>query len=317
MRIPHLRLHADHHVRRRRGIVAGALLLVVACEQTPVGPFAAAGGRLALGAAAKDLSGEAIYRGIVFGDGPVADLVPVIRAHGRLADRLKDDKKLHEVRKLEDRLVQAIQKTDPAFFAQFARDMRSGNPQVVDLALRRAGEVSLRAGSGLPEVEKVRELKKSDPKKYAELREALANGGAKAKQMVARGKAGRSADAAPMVAADGETTDQVDLALAQLLDEGGPGGEASLSGIFVGLFIVGFLFIWLEAVLAQDYGVVLNIVAAINAWVAVFGTMYVVSGGGGGGGGGCGMDAFYCEEQPYSLYYEQAVASTTEALAVP
>ena len=325
-------LRTKRHLRRRRGLLAGALMALVACEQSPVGPLAQDTPLLAASAAGnRPLTGEDIYRGVVFADGPVADMVPVIRDHARLSDRIKDAKQLQDVRKVQDRLIRAIQKSDPGFFDTFARDMRSGNPQAVDRALRSASAVSLRAAAAQPEVEKLRELKKSNPERYREVREALAKGSSKAKALVQnaadRQRGGGSArsvapdadativGAVASVETDSVTVDPIDAALAELLDGDEPPGDPMVGGV-IGLAIVAFIVIWIQAAVVQDIAAVLNIAVAVNLYAAVFATVAVVSGG---GGGGCEPDpyAFDCVPAQNSLYYEQAVASTADALAQP
>ena len=101
-------------------------------------------------------TGEDLYRGLVLWQGPVADLVPEIRQLKELVPELeipKDAETQEALNSIEDRLVNQLAVHDPSFFPNFQREMTSGNPLRVQMALHRAGTETIEVmSSEIPEL---------------------------------------------------------------------------------------------------------------------------------------------------------------------
>ena len=89
--------------------------------------------------------GEAIFRGLYFGQGPVADLFPEIWKQQRYLDRKKlltpeDERRMEEVR---ERIITSLREKDKAFFDRLATTLKGGNHLAIQKALGEATEVTL------------------------------------------------------------------------------------------------------------------------------------------------------------------------------
>lgn len=95
--------------------------------------------------------GEALFRGLVFMTGPAGEAVPEIR--DRLSTRLFVSNETARARivQVHDRLVDVIRRQDPSYFATFAAQIRTGDPLIIDAALRQGTARSLRAALALDE----------------------------------------------------------------------------------------------------------------------------------------------------------------------
>lgn len=85
------------------------------------------------------ISGEVIFRGLFFGNGPVANMFPEIWGSPQLAtyaSRLNDP----DVLALEDRLIERLRADNPGFFVNFAQEMRSGDQLRIQDAMRYGAE---------------------------------------------------------------------------------------------------------------------------------------------------------------------------------
>jgi SdpC family antimicrobial peptide len=82
------------------------------------------------------LNGEEIFRGVVFGQGPVAKMVSSERVRSLNAAVAKmSAKQILMITAAQDTIVARMRQSDPAFFTRYARDMQSGNPVLIRKAL--------------------------------------------------------------------------------------------------------------------------------------------------------------------------------------
>ncbi len=110
----------------------------------------------------KDYTGEQIFRGLLFGQGEVANLFPEIWEEGKISNSselknaLEDDGKILEeaikspqALRAYDVLVSQIQESHPDFFTEFEQAMESGNHLQVRNALSESGYVLADAAKAL------------------------------------------------------------------------------------------------------------------------------------------------------------------------
>lgn len=87
-------------------------------------------------------SGVELYRGIVFGDGPVAERIPTIRDHLQLEAQITEPEALAEIRRQITELIAAISEKEPGYFDAFAQEVLSGDHERISRAM---GEGAKRA----------------------------------------------------------------------------------------------------------------------------------------------------------------------------
>ena len=113
------------------GSLAGALSLAVALfAQTGCGAPVSAGSGDAVSNAPSAYTGEALFRGVVLGEGEVATRLPELWSANEAA--------AEGTRASNDALVASVAQRDPAFFDAFGAKMQSGDPVQVGQALDRA-----------------------------------------------------------------------------------------------------------------------------------------------------------------------------------
>ncbi len=86
---------------------------------------------------ARAYDGVTLYRGLFFASGPVASKIPTIQ---KAAPYLPADYK-----KLEPQIIRYIEKKDPAYFDNFAKDIQSGDRVRVAEAIKRTTKVQREA----------------------------------------------------------------------------------------------------------------------------------------------------------------------------
>ncbi|HEX8019991.1 hypothetical protein [Mucilaginibacter sp.] len=100
-----------------------------------------------------ELTGEAIFRAVFFGQGSAAALVaPYSMKMESLATNANDRAGIIEA---EESIVKSIKATEPSFFDQFGSQMKSGNPTLVNGALVTAGKDILKALNPKIDVSKI------------------------------------------------------------------------------------------------------------------------------------------------------------------
>lgn len=85
----------------------------------------------------KKYDGETIFRGIVFGQGPVARLFPEIWPEKLLEKVRKDDK----VKTVANNIMNKMKNKEPKYFFEFERAVYSGDHLKVDTALKEGGKL--------------------------------------------------------------------------------------------------------------------------------------------------------------------------------
>lgn len=83
--------------------------------------------------------GKDLFRGVHFFQGEVAEALVSAGAVTAADDALEAGREKEAVAMVDD-LIAAIEKDDPAFFAQLSADLRSGDPYLVEDALTRGSE---------------------------------------------------------------------------------------------------------------------------------------------------------------------------------
>jgi SdpC family antimicrobial peptide len=87
------------------------------------------------------LSGQDIFRGVFFGEGPAGRALPEIWGGKSATDRAATPERAAEIRQMEDGIVARLQQSDPAIFSELESAVRSGDHFQVERALLGAGAV--------------------------------------------------------------------------------------------------------------------------------------------------------------------------------
>jgi len=103
-------------------------------------PFAFTPPAVAQPKQARSYSGEVLFRGLLFADGPVAERIPELqRAKVVYGFNRLNAKQLAAVRHLEQELINRLKRGDPRYFDRFQRDIQSGDHRRVQKSLNDAG----------------------------------------------------------------------------------------------------------------------------------------------------------------------------------
>lgn len=91
-------------------------------------------------------SGEELFRGIIFMDGPVSDQIPELKEKLEIKQIFaKDQSQETQVRKMEDLIIMAVKKYDPKYFTEFRSTMTSGDPVRINEQLNKTEDVVIRS----------------------------------------------------------------------------------------------------------------------------------------------------------------------------
>lgn len=112
-------------------VLLGAMALVTGCTADTRSPTAAVAPHAAL-------SGQEMFRGVFFGQGPAAGLLPELWKGRSIEDRAETAERAAQVRALQEEVISSIAEKDPTFFGQFATTVRSGSHVAVERALQQA-----------------------------------------------------------------------------------------------------------------------------------------------------------------------------------
>jgi len=86
-----------------------------------------------------EYKGEDLFRGIMFADGKVADLIPEIKKiKDFIVSQPFNDKEKIAIKTLQDSLITKLHKSDPDYFKAFQYNIQSGNQVVVASTIRNA-----------------------------------------------------------------------------------------------------------------------------------------------------------------------------------
>lgn len=87
------------------------------------------------------LSGQDIFRGVFFGEGPAGRALPEIWGGKSASDRAATPERAAEIRQMEDGIIARLQQSNPAIFSELESAVRSGDHFQVERALLGAGTV--------------------------------------------------------------------------------------------------------------------------------------------------------------------------------
>jgi SdpC family antimicrobial peptide len=85
------------------------------------------------------LSGQDIFRGVFFGEGPAGGALPEIWGGKSASERAATPERAAEIRQMEEGIVDRLQQSDPAIFSELESAVRSGDHFQVERALLGAG----------------------------------------------------------------------------------------------------------------------------------------------------------------------------------
>ncbi|WP_196493868.1 sporulation delaying protein family toxin [Ornithinibacillus caprae] len=88
----------------------------------------------------KDFNGETIYRGVVFGQGPVAELFPNV-----FPKELVESANNEKSKEVIDILIKDIYELDPQYFDELEKAVYSGNHININSSLEKGGELLTKA----------------------------------------------------------------------------------------------------------------------------------------------------------------------------
>lgn len=90
-------------------------------------------------------SGRELFRGLLIGDGPVADLIPVIKENIRIANFVENEGDITEARKMIDAVLDKLEQDDASVFDSFKKEMATGDHLVIRNALPKYAMLMLNA----------------------------------------------------------------------------------------------------------------------------------------------------------------------------
>lgn len=112
---------------------AGALLCLVAaaaCTDTVTSAPSAVAAGPSMSAGSYD--GETLFRGVMLGQGPVADSIPEIAANFKASNLVTASMSATTLSSVQNRLVTQVNTLDPNFMGTFKSAMNSGDPYLIE-----------------------------------------------------------------------------------------------------------------------------------------------------------------------------------------
>jgi SdpC family antimicrobial peptide len=103
------------------------------------------------GAHTTSYSGEDLYKGLLFGDGPVANLIPAVRNNWKLDIIVQGQEDVNRVRKFQGEVIKVIKRLKPDFFSQFKTAIYSRNATKITKALADGSKIAGDAIAKFPE----------------------------------------------------------------------------------------------------------------------------------------------------------------------
>lgn len=81
-----------------------------------------------------------MFRGVLFGEDPVAKLFPDIWASDEVAEQLNSKEKIKAWEALKEQVISHIKTNDPTFMNRFGQEMQSGSHQRIETALTESSD---------------------------------------------------------------------------------------------------------------------------------------------------------------------------------
>lgn len=98
------------------------------------------------GHAHTDYSGEQLFKGLIFMDGPVAGLIPELKDRMEIKNLVALNKsQLEQEKRMEALIVNQIKLNNPTYFAEFKKAMTSGDQLAINTSLQGVQDVVMRA----------------------------------------------------------------------------------------------------------------------------------------------------------------------------
>jgi hypothetical protein len=111
------------------------ILLLVSCSNDSSSNVADSTSKIDNG-----ISGKEYFRGIVLGYGEIAEQIPEINDYLKVSLYVTDLKDYESITSFNDKIIDRMEKVNPSFFAQFKKDMESGNHISVQNAIKDAAD---------------------------------------------------------------------------------------------------------------------------------------------------------------------------------
>lgn len=108
-------------------------------------------------------SGRSLFKGIVLGQGKVAQQIPEIRDFTKVSTVARSEKQRKAIRQFNMDLLRKIEDIRPAYFGKFRNVMRSGDRVRIQNTLDEASSVVIKAMSKMQAVKKLRTKLQKNP----------------------------------------------------------------------------------------------------------------------------------------------------------
>lgn len=123
------------------------------------------------------LTGEEFFRGVMLGEGAVAQRVPEIKKVYAVDYSSMNAKTAGALSEFNDDLVETVRKKRPGFLKRFREVMTSGNPVEIRKGMQEANRILLNSLYDIPGVDKAAEKMKEDPERVKAMMEKAGSGG--------------------------------------------------------------------------------------------------------------------------------------------
>lgn len=105
----------------------------------------------------EEYDGKEMFRGLVLGQGEVADEISVIRDHFKVDNYIHSDVERRGLTNFHNQLLDHIEEENPEYFASFKQDITSGDHSHIQNTLNEASLVAVESMTRLEEVEAFRQ----------------------------------------------------------------------------------------------------------------------------------------------------------------
>lgn len=134
-----MRIFPAHQIPQKAVSIACAVLIVMQAFT----PTASLGGSPQSAQEHRRYDGETVFRGLYFGEGPVAEMFPELWKQERYVATKKqltsDDE--HKLAELQNKLIARIREQDKSFFDHFGETMQSGDHLAIQKLMEQTGKL--------------------------------------------------------------------------------------------------------------------------------------------------------------------------------